>query len=49
MKKLHSFQHYFDLLYDSLLWVAKYQRFENYQGDFQSGTKKIVEPIKQIN
>lgn len=36
------------LLYDSLLWVAKYQRFENYQDDFQSGTKKIVELIQQI-
>ena len=28
------------LLYDSLLWVEKYQHFENYQDDFQSGTKK---------
>ena len=35
------------LLYDSLLWVEKYQRFENYYDDFQSGTKKIVEPIQQ--
>lgn len=36
------------LLYDSLLWVEKYQCFENYQADFQSGTKKIAEPIQQI-
>ncbi len=36
------------LLYDSLLWVEKYQRFEDYHDDFQSGTKKIAESIQQI-
>ena len=36
------------LLYDSLLWVEKYQRFENYHDDFQSGTKEIAAPIEQI-
>ena len=36
------------LLYDSLLRVEKYQRFDDYHDDFQSGTKKIVELIKQI-
>ena len=36
------------LLYDSLLRVEKYQRFDDYHDDFQSGTKKIVELIKQV-
>lgn len=36
------------LLYDSLLWVEKYNHFEKYHDDFQSGFKKLDTPINQI-
>ncbi|NRN76482.1 putative multidrug resistance ABC transporter ATP-binding/permease protein YheI [Lactobacillus helveticus] len=36
------------LLYDSLLWVEKYNRFEKYHDNFQNGTQKIGDSIKQI-
>lgn len=36
------------LLYDSLLWVEKYNRFEKYHDSFQSGSKKLDVPIDQI-
>ena len=36
------------LLYDSLLWVEKYNRFEKYHDDFEDGTKAINVPINQL-
>lgn len=30
------------LLYDSLLWIEKYNKFEQYHDDFQSGTKRVT-------
>lgn len=36
------------LLYDSLLWVEKYNRFEKYHDDFQSGSRQLDTPINQI-
>lgn len=36
------------LLYDSLLWVEKYNHFEKYHDDFQSGTKQVNSEINQI-
>lgn len=48
VSSLATLVEYSSLLYDSLLWVEKYQRFENYHDDFQSGTKEIAAPIEQI-
>ncbi|ADQ59949.1 nisin transport protein [Lactobacillus amylovorus GRL 1112] len=36
------------LLYDSLLWIEKYNRFEKYHDDFQSGSKQLNVPVSQI-
>lgn len=36
------------LLYDSLLWVEKYNRFEKYHDDFKSGSRQLDTPINQI-
>lgn len=36
------------LLYDSLLWVEKYNRFEKYHDNFKSGTKQINGKVNQI-
>ncbi|KRM39133.1 ABC superfamily ATP binding cassette transporter ATPase and permease protein [Lactobacillus hamsteri DSM 5661 = JCM 6256] len=36
------------LLYDSLLWVEKYNRFEKYHDDFKSGTKQVNGNVNQI-
>ena len=36
------------LLYDSSLWVEKYNRFEKYHDNSQNGTQKIGDSIKQI-
>lgn len=36
------------LLYDSLLWVEKYNRFEKYHDNFQSGSKELNTSINQI-
>lgn len=36
------------LLYDSLLWIEKYNRFEKYHDDFQSGSKQLNVSVSQI-
>lgn len=36
------------LLYDSLLWVEKFNKFEEYHDDFQNGSLQLDEPIEQI-